>query len=174
MFYVLRSGCSWRMLCPKSIRRGRRSTTTFRKWRIDGRLRRAHDRLGEAAIYESEGGHRDPSAAVIDSQVLKTTPVGGAQRGATRRSEASRRTKAPHPGGHGRAGVGHEGPPRRAARPGRRQTIARCEGEELAKVGVLWAEGAYTGGFREWLGRRLWGGLWKCPITPTGSCGATA
>jgi hypothetical protein len=48
----------------------------FRECRIDGRLRRAHDRLREA-VREAVGRERDPSAAVIDSQVVKTTPVGG-------------------------------------------------------------------------------------------------
>jgi transposase len=52
----------------------------FRKWRIDGRLRRAHHRL-RTAVREAEGRDRNPSAAVIDSQVVKTTPVGGPQRG---------------------------------------------------------------------------------------------
>jgi transposase len=48
----------------------------FRKWRIDGRLRRAHDRLRDA-VRQAEGRERDPSAAVVDGQVVKTTPVGG-------------------------------------------------------------------------------------------------
>jgi putative transposase len=52
----------------------------FRKWRIDGRLRRAHDWLREE-VREAEGRNRNPSAAVIDSQVVKTTPVGGPERG---------------------------------------------------------------------------------------------
>ena len=44
------------------------------------RLRRAHDRLREA-VRESEGRDRAPSAAVIDSQLVKTTPVGRPERG---------------------------------------------------------------------------------------------
>jgi hypothetical protein len=52
----------------------------FRKWRRDGRLRQAHDRL-RAAVREAEGREPDPSGAVIDSQALKGTGVGGPERG---------------------------------------------------------------------------------------------
>ncbi len=67
MFYLLRSGCSWRML-PREYPPWQTVYYHFRKWRIDGRLRRAHDRLREA-VREAEGRDRDP---VIDSQVVKT------------------------------------------------------------------------------------------------------
>ncbi|MDP8948780.1 MAG: hypothetical protein M3N00_00835 [Actinomycetota bacterium] len=52
----------------------------FRRWRRDGRPRRARDRLREE-LGEAEGRDRDPSAAVIDRQVEKTTPVGDPERG---------------------------------------------------------------------------------------------
>ena len=84
VFYLLRSGCSWRMLPREYPPWQRRSTTTCGKWRIDGRLRRAHDRLPDA-VRESEGRDRAPRSpqrgGEIDSQVLKTTPVGGPERG---------------------------------------------------------------------------------------------
>jgi transposase len=44
----------------------------FRRWRLDGRLRRAHDAL-RAEVRAREGRARDPSAAVIDSQAVKTS-----------------------------------------------------------------------------------------------------
>jgi putative transposase len=84
VFYLLRSGCSWRML-PHEFPPWQTVYYHFRRWRIDGRLRRAHDRLRdevrEAEGREAEGRERDPSAAVVDSQVVKTTPVGGSERG---------------------------------------------------------------------------------------------
>lgn len=52
----------------------------FWKWRRDGRLRRAHDRLREA-VREAEGRDRNPSGAVIDSQAVKGTGMGGPERG---------------------------------------------------------------------------------------------
>jgi putative transposase len=52
----------------------------LRKWRRDGRLRQAHDRL-RATVRESEGRNRDPSGAVLDSQVVRTTGVVGPERG---------------------------------------------------------------------------------------------
>ena len=52
----------------------------FYKWRRDGRLRRAHDRLREA-VRKAEGRERNPSGGVIDSQAVKGTGVGGPERG---------------------------------------------------------------------------------------------
>ena len=80
VFYLLRSGCSWRMLPREYPPWQTLYYHYFRRWRRDGRLRRAHDRLREE-LREAEGRDRDPSAAVIDSQVVKTTPVGGPERG---------------------------------------------------------------------------------------------
>ena len=45
-------------------------------------------------------------------------------------------------------------PDRDPERDGGRRLLA--DGEELPhRMGLLWADGAYTGGFREWLRRRL-------------------
>ena len=51
----------------------------FRKWRLDGRLRQAHDRL-RSAVRETDGREREPTAAVIDSQAVKGAGVGGPER----------------------------------------------------------------------------------------------
>jgi len=73
VFYLLRSGCAWRML-PKEYPPWQTVYYHFGRWRRDERLRRAHDRL-RAAVREAEGREADPSAAVIDSQAVKGTWV---------------------------------------------------------------------------------------------------
>ena len=80
VFYLLRSGCAWRML-PREHPPWQTVYHHFRKWRLDGRLRQeAHERP-RAAVRESEGRNPDPSGAVIDSQAVKGSGVGGPERG---------------------------------------------------------------------------------------------
>lgn len=79
VFYLLRSGCAWRML-PREYPPWQTVYYHFRRWRRSGVLLRAHDRLREA-VREAEGKNRDPSGAVLDSQAVKSTGVGGPERG---------------------------------------------------------------------------------------------
>ena len=79
VFYLLRSACAWRML-SREYSPWQTVYYHFWKWRRDGRLRQAHERLREA-VREVEGREPDPSAAVIDSQAVKGTGVGGPERG---------------------------------------------------------------------------------------------
>jgi transposase len=44
VFYVLRSGCAWRML-PREFPPWQTVYARFRRWRVSGTLRRAHDVL---------------------------------------------------------------------------------------------------------------------------------
>jgi putative transposase len=61
VFYLLRSGCAWRMLPREFPPWHTVYYHFFWKWRRDGRLRRAHDRLREA-LREAEGREADPPA----------------------------------------------------------------------------------------------------------------
>jgi putative transposase len=135
-FYLLRSGWSWRML-PREYPPWQTVYYHFRKWRIDGRLRRVHDCLREA-VRESEGSDRAPSAAVIDSQVVKTTPVGGPERGydGAKRLAGRKRHILVDTGGLVLATRVHGAD--LSDRDGGRRLLE--DGEELPGMGLLWAD----------------------------------
>ena len=73
--YVLRTGCSWRML-PHDLPPWRIVFHYFRTWRRDGTWQRAHDAL-HAKLRQAQGRETSPSAAIIDSQSVKTSEKGG-------------------------------------------------------------------------------------------------
>jgi putative transposase len=79
VFYLLRSGCPWRLL-PRDYPPWPTVYTQFRRWRLAGTLRAAHDRLRER-VRLAEGRDPEPSAAILDSQTARTTGVGGPARG---------------------------------------------------------------------------------------------
>lgn len=148
VFYLLRSGCAWRML-PREYPPWQTVYYHFGKWRRDGRLRQAHDRL-RAAVREAQGRDRNPSAAVIDSQAVKGTGVGGPERGydGAKRLSGRKRHLLVDTGGlvlgaHVHAASLHD-------RDGAQRLLSDELREDLPRLELVWADGAYTRGFREW------------------------
>jgi putative transposase len=78
-FYILRSGCQWRLL-PHDFPRWPTVYYYFRKWRIDGTWERINRAIREHLRVRLK---RDPqsSAGIVDSQSVKSTGVGGEERG---------------------------------------------------------------------------------------------
>ena len=148
VFYLLRSACAWRML-PREYPPWQTVYYHFWKWCRDGRLRQAHDRL-RAAVRKAEGREPDPSGAVIDSQAVKGTGVGGPERGydGAKRLAGRKRHLLVDTGGlvlgaHVHAANLHD-------RDGARGLLSDELKEDLPRLELLWADGAYTRGFREW------------------------
>lgn len=75
IYYVLRSGCSWRML-PHDFPAWQTVYGYFRQWRKDGVWEAMNDALREAVRVEA-GREVEPSAGIIDSQTVKTTETKG-------------------------------------------------------------------------------------------------
>jgi transposase len=75
VLYVLSTGCQWRAL-PKDL--PPRSTVHgwFVRWHCDGVLERLHFALYQQ-VRELEGRQASPTAAIVDSQSVKSAEKGG-------------------------------------------------------------------------------------------------
>jgi putative transposase len=75
IFYVIKSGCSWRMV-PNDLVTWGTSYDYFRKWCKDGTWEKINTALHKKTRLAS-GREEEPSAVCIDSQSFKTTSKEG-------------------------------------------------------------------------------------------------
>ena len=78
IFYILQSGCAWRML-PSEMPPWKTVYHYFRLWQKDGTWERIN-RLLREKVRLKFGKKRQPSASILDSQSAKTSE-GGSERG---------------------------------------------------------------------------------------------
>jgi putative transposase len=90
VFYFLKSGGEWRLL-PHDLPPWGTVHYYFRQWRLAGVWPAVHDTL-RGRVRQAEGREVSPSAAILDSQSVKTTKKGG--RAATTRASRSKAASA--------------------------------------------------------------------------------
>ena len=155
VFYVQKTGCQWRLM-PRDFPPWTTVYTYFDNWKKEGTWKDVHD-FFRRKIRRQDERRGQPSAAVIDSQSVKSSEMAGAAGyDAGKKIKGRKRHLLVDSLGLVLAVVVHS-----AAiqdRDGAKLLFKRCE--TLCRLQLVWADGGYAGELIGWV-KKSSAGSWR-------------
>lgn len=152
IFYLLKTGCQWRML-PHDYPKWQSVYYYFRRWRDDGTWRRIHDTV-RAEVRRQAGRHKHATAGCLDSQSVKASAHQGV-RGYDSGKKVNGRKRHLLVDTLGLVITVVVTAASVSDPAGARQVFRRMGGAGK-KLRRIWVDGTYRGQLLEWVAEHLW------------------
>src|SRR6266699_2516205 len=152
MLYVLRSGCPWRLL-PHEFPACGTVYYYFRKWQREGIWDQLLHTL-RRQVRSKQGRDEEPSAAIIDSQSIKTSAVRGPEKGYDAGKKIWGRKRHALVDTQGNLLEVKVTGAHRSDQQGAKQMLEPVK-EAFSRMKLLWGDSHYAGTFIQWLQEHL-------------------